>query len=200
MSKGSVAPLIKEYYPEYYMLKEYPAGDCAVFKTTKEKWGILGNFARTPLVVEGLTFNNSEKLFQLMKFTDEDTLLTLYRINGIPFKRKARSLEKVPGLRRPDWGRIIVDCMKYCLQTKYEQSEEFRNTLNETAGLFIVEDETNRPGAPTTWGTILDGDMYKGSNLMGRLLMELRDNGKLEYHLPDDIFDFISILKSSGQI
>lgn len=200
MSKGSVAPLIKEYYPEYYMLKEYSVGSCAVFKTTKEKWGILGNFARTPLVVEDLTFNNSEKLFQLMKFTDEDTLLTLYRINGIPFKRKARSLEKVPGLRRPDWGRIIVDCMKFCLQTKYEQSEEFRNTLNETAGLFIVEDETNRPGAPTTWGTVLDGDMYKGSNLMGRLLMELRDNGKLEYQLPDDIFDFIKILKSSGQI
>ena len=47
MSKGSVAPLIKEYYPEYYMLKEYPVGSCAVFKTTKEKWGILGNFART---------------------------------------------------------------------------------------------------------------------------------------------------------
>lgn len=90
--------------------------------------------------------------------------------------------------------------MKFCLQTKYEQSEEFRNTLNETAGLFIVEDETNRPGAPTTWGTVLDGDMYKGSNLMGRLLMELRDNGKLEYQLPDDIFDFIKILKSSGQI
>lgn len=40
---------------------------------------------------------------------------------------------------------------------------------------------------------------YVGSNLLGRLLMELRDKGKLEYHLPDDIFDFISNLKSSGQ-
>ena len=142
MSKGSVAPLIKEYYPEYYMLKEYPAGDCAVFKTTKEKWGILGNFARTPLVVEGLTFNNSEKLFQLMKFTDEDTLLTLYRINGIPFKRKARSLEKVPGLRRPDWGRIIVDCMKFCLQTKYEQSEEFGNKTVSKPFILIIWDKS----------------------------------------------------------
>ena len=25
---------------------------------------------------------------------------------------------------------------------------------------------------------------------MGRLLMELRDNGKLEWHLPDDAMDF----------
>lgn len=96
MSKGSVAPLIKEYYPEYYMLKEYPVGSCAVFKTTKEKWGILGNFARTPLVVEDLTFNNSEKLFQLIKFTDEDTLLTLYRINGIPLKGRQEVWKKCP--------------------------------------------------------------------------------------------------------
>jgi hypothetical protein len=25
---------------------------------------------------------------------------------------------------------------------------------------------------------------------MGRLLMELRDNGKMEYHLSDDYFEF----------
>ena len=48
--------------------------------------------------------------------------------------------------------------------------------------------------------TIYGKRQYVGSNLLGRLLMELRDNGKLEYQLPDDIFDFIKILKSSGQI
>ena len=31
-----------------------------------------------------------------------------------------------------------------------------------------------------------DGKEYIGSNLMGRLLMELRDNGKLDYVLPSD--------------
>jgi hypothetical protein len=34
------------------------------------------------------------------------------------------------------------------------------------------------------------------SNLLGRLLMELRE-GKLNYTLPDDAFDFIAILKQS---
>ena len=37
-------------------------------------------------------------------------------------------------------------------------------------------------------------EKYVGPNLLGRLLMELRDNGKLEYSLPDDAFDFISEL------
>lgn len=43
MSKGGVAPLIKEYYPEYYMLKEYPIGSCAPIRANTDEWGILSN-------------------------------------------------------------------------------------------------------------------------------------------------------------
>ena len=35
-----------------------------------------------------------------------------------------------------------------------------------------------------------DGQEYIGPNLMGRLLMELRDNGSLTYNLPDEAIDF----------
>jgi hypothetical protein len=38
-----------------------------------------------------------------------------------------------------------------------------------------------------------------GSNLTGRLLMELRENGSLEYSLPDDAFAFISVLKECNK-
>ena len=37
--------------------------------------------------------------------------------------------------------------------------------------------------------------MFIGSNLLDKLLMELRNNDSLDYHLPDDIFDFIKVLK-----
>lgn len=30
---------------------------------------------------------------------------------------------------------------------------------------------------------------------LGHLLMELRENGKLEYYLPNDIFKFISFIR-----
>ena len=40
-----------------------------------------------------------------------------------------------------------------------------------------------------------DGGNLVGPNLLGRLLMELRDNGKLEYKLPEDALDFIGYLK-----
>ena len=38
-----------------------------------------------------------------------------------------------------------------------------------------------------------DGKFFRkliGPNLMGRLLMELRENGKLDYKLPDDATSF----------
>ena len=45
-------------------------------------------------------------------------------------------------------------------------------------------------------GVKLVGDDFVGPNLLGRLLMELRDQGTLEYHLPADALDFITVLKN----
>lgn len=197
MNIASIAPLIKAHYPQYYSWHEYPADSCIAIRRVNEQWGILGNFAPTPLVVKGVEFSCSEQLFQMMKFRDNEPLMSIYQAKGLPMKWAAKRGEK-NGLRREDWGRIIIDVMKYCLQIKYEQSEQFRHILNETAGYYIVEDQTKLKATKSgrlkdadTWGVVSKGDQYVGSNLMGRLLMELRDKGRLEYHLPDDIFDFI---------
>lgn len=89
--------------------------------------------------------------------------------------------------------------MKFCLQTKYEQCEEFRNELERSKGLYIVEDETKRNARrkkdADSWGVNLVGDYYVGPNLLGRLLIELRDTGRLEYSLPADAMRFIEYLK-----
>ncbi|MBQ5510701.1 MAG: hypothetical protein IIT94_06130 [Prevotella sp.] len=89
--------------------------------------------------------------------------------------------------------------MRFCLQTKYDQCEAFRKELERSKGLFIVEDETKRNQREKkdadSWGTNLVDNEYVGPNLLGRLLMELRDNGKLEYHLPADALTFLQYLK-----
>lgn len=178
------------------MRHEYSADGCIAVRGVKDEWGVLGNFAPTPLIVNGVKFSSTEQLFQMMKFRNREILMSIYKAKGLPLKWAAKRGEKA-GLRREDWGRIIVDVMKFCLQTKFEQSEEFRHTLKETAGYYIVEDQTNlkttRAGRlkdADTWGAVRKDNKFVGSNLMGRLLMLLRDNGRLEYHLPDDIFDF----------
>ena len=196
MSKLSIAQFIEEFYPEYYQWHEYPADTCIPFSKVKEQWGIFGNFAPIPLVVDGIEFINCEQLFQMMKFTDAETLKAIHSSKGMKIKYAAKAAEKL-GLRRPDWGQIIVDAMKFCLQIKYKQSAQFRQALKETAGKTIVEDQTsfNKKKADT-WGAKLVDGKYCGSNLLGRLLMELRDNGSLDYNLPDDIFAFINVIKA----
>lgn len=196
MKNGKLAPLIKEFYPEYYLWCEYPAEKCVVIRKVSETWGVLGNFYPSPLIIDGVSFVNSEQLFQMMKFSDKETLMSIYTKRGLPIKWAAKSGE-TKGFRREDWGQIIIDCMKFCLRTKYDQCEDFRTALNDTKGYYIVEDQTNNhKKSADTWGCKLVNDRYEGSNLLGRLLMELRDNGRLEYTLPDDVFDFIKVLKS----
>lgn len=158
--------------------------------------GLFSNFARTPLLLEGVEFRTSEQLFQLMKFRDREAVLAVYRAANP--KMTAKKWEKTH--RREDWGRMIVDAMKYCLQCKYEQSAAFREMLEESRGRCIVEDQTSFPKKNAdTWGVKLQGDHYVGPNLLGRLLMELRDNGRLDYSLPADAFDFIGYIKNTDE-
>lgn len=81
------------------------------------------------------------------------------------------------------------------------QSAAFRKELVYSRGLFIVEDQTTfQKNNPDTWGAKLssDGMEYIGPNLMGRLLMELRDNGKLDYVLPPDATSFQGLSFQQG--
>lgn len=185
MSFYSIAPFIKEFYPQYYSIERYLVTQSAAFCKVDDKWGVFSNFGRTPVTLEGVTFKNTEQLFQLMKFKDEEPVVEVFNANHP--KMTAKHWEKTH--RRADWGRMIVDAMKFCLTIKYEQSEVFRQELKRSCCLFIVEDQsTFSKKTPDTWGVKLHGDHYEGPNLMGRLLMELRDNnGKLDYKLPDDV-------------
>ena len=193
-----IREFIEKNYPEYYSIERYPKDKTAAFCSVDQPWGILSNFGRTPLVVDGIPFDCTEKLFQVMKFADSVSRKAVYSVNGQTIKMKAKHFEKA-GTVRPDWGEIIVDAMKFCLMEKYRQNEAFREELDRSRGLYIVEDQTTFPKkSPDTWGVKLsaDGSEFVGPNLMGRLLMELRDNGKLDYTLPEDVLLFQDLARA----
>ena len=187
-----IREFIEKNYPEYYSIERYPKDKTAAFCSVDQPWGLFSNFGRTPLVVDGVRFDCTEKLFQIMKFADDVSRKAIYSVKGQTIKMKAKHFEKA-GTVRPDCGEIIVDAMKFCLTEKFRQSEAFREELERSRGLYIVEDQTTFPKkSPDTWGVKLsaDGSEFVGPNLMGRLLMELRDNGKLDYSLPEDVLLF----------
>ena len=186
-SSTRIAEFIKKYYPEYWGIQVYPIEQSVFFhKKTDEHW-ILSNMSSCPLEVEGIPFKNSEHLFQTLKFATPKSITAVYQSNNA--KMTAKHFQKLGGHRREDWGQIFIDVMKFCLQQKYEQCPEFREELERTKGYNIVElqDKKNDKvsSRANAWGVKSKGQNYEGANLMGRLLMELRD-GTMRYNLPDD--------------
>ena len=176
---ATVVHWIKEFYPQYFGIHRYPVDQCACIKGAAEEWGVLGNFGRASVVINGVEFNKTEKLFQCMKFTHAPVIKEIYAQNGMGMKQKAKKKEYAVYIRE-DWPRIFLDALKFVLVTKYEQSESFRAELERSKGLFIVEDETGRSGCKKSadaYGTIRVGDEMVGPNLLGQLLMDLLDTG-----------------------
>ena len=193
--KGRVAPFIKEYYPQYFSIEKYPADKCVAFCKANRKWGIFSNFGKTPINMTGIIFSCVEKLFQCLKFDDPEVISEIYKSNAQSIKMMAKHWVK-EGKERADWGKYVVDAMKFCLNLKYDQIPEFRNTLEESKGFYIVEDQTTFSSKnANTWGVKLRGEEYVGPNLMGRLLMELRDNGKFNVDLPEAWLSDLYFLK-----
>ena len=190
-----VREYIERYFPEYYSWNEYPAAQTVSFCKTDQEWGIFSNFAQTPIVADGITFPCAESLFQIMKFTDSAARRDIFKQRGQKLKMRAKHYEKAVGVR-PDWGQLLIHALKYCLMLKYEQSSAFRAELERTQGRFIVEDQTTFRKPADTYGAKLspDGKLWSGPNLMGRLLMELRYNGRLDYKLPPDIIQFNDLI------
>ena len=172
------------YYPEYDKIEHYPAGETVAFAKTTAEWGVFSNFAKTPMIVYGIEFDCVERLFHYIRLNSESERAEYLKVApGMALKMKAKAFEK-RGVERAGWRDIAVDVMRFCLNHKYQNSEEFRNELERSKGKNIVEDESNRRKKPDSWGAVYDAenDEYFGKNIMGRLLMELREKGKLEYN------------------
>ena len=186
-SSTRLAEFIKKYYPEYWGDQVYPISQSVFFNKKADDHWILSNMADYPLEIEGVPFKNSEHLFQTLKFATSESITAVYQAQNA--KMTAKHWQTIDGHRRADWGQIVLDVMKFCLQQKYEQCPEFRKELDSTKGYNIVELQVNindkESSRANAWGVKTKGENYKGPNLMGRLLMELRD-GKMEYKLPDD--------------
>ena len=186
-SSTRIADFIKTYYPEYWGDQSYPIAQSVFFhKKTDNHW-MLSNMASCPLEIEGIPFKSSEHLFQTLKFATPESIAAVYYAKNA--KMTAKHWQKLDGHRRTDWGQIVLDVMKFCLKQKYEQSLEFREELEKTKGYNIVELQVKKTdkelSRANAWGVKTKGENYVGPNLMGRLLMELRD-GKMEYKLPED--------------
>jgi len=153
-------------------------GDSAVFFKTREAFGELSNMCSGyPLVVGGVTVPSSEALYQACRFPHLPKVQELIISQKSPMTAKMVS-KPYRAQSRDDWEEIKVAVMKWCLRVKLAQHwSTFGGVLLQTGSRPIVEQSTKDP----FWGALPDatGRALKGANVLGRLLMELRELVKM---------------------
>lgn len=138
------------------------------FYRTNEEHGFLGNFwSKNPFFVESHYVQNSEALYQALKFNKTDpTLAVKILTTKKPGDAAKLGRDKSFPLRN-DWDAVKQDAMRLTLMYKFED-EELMDRLLKTGNAVLIEDSP----IDWYWGCGKDG---QGENILGKLLMELRD-------------------------
>ena len=155
-------------------IQTYERASSVVFLKTKEKFGGLSNMAGGfPLCVNGIRVRTSEALYQACRFPHRPELQETIIAQKSPMAAKMKGKPYRHDSRR-DWDRVRVQIMRWCLRVKLAQNwESFSELLRDTGERKIVE-QSHKGGF---WAAkpIGDGTRLKGENVLGRLLMELRE-------------------------
>lgn len=153
-------------------IRVYPKKEVIFFRTTSGEFGPLSNMApQYPIIVSGLRIPTAEALYQACRFPDEPEIQKLIIDQTSPMTAKMKS-KKYRDRTREDWDNVRVNVMRWCLRAKLSQNwRRFGAVLEKTGNKPIVE-ESNKDDF---WGAKPQGDgTLIGQNVLGRLLMELR--------------------------
>lgn len=135
--------------------------------TFRGKYIFLSNFYPSKVLLDGDEFESVETAYQAAKTTKENREI---------FKSLRASEAKRYGKKvkiRPDWENIKVKIMRDLIQQKFTASNSLGKRLLETGDEELVEGNV--------WGDRFWGVSYgKGENILGKLLMERRDELKDE--------------------
>ncbi len=147
-----------------------------VFLKTNERFGGLSNMAPGfPLRVNGARIRTSEALYQACRFPHMPEVQQLIIGENSPMTAKMRS-KPYRRVSRQDWDFVRVKIMRWCLRVKLAQNwREFGRLLLATGERPIVEQSSK----DDFWGAKdSDDGTLVGMNVLGRLLMELREQLK----------------------
>lgn len=159
--------------PKNVETRIYNPQQVVMFHKTNERFGGLSNMAPGfPLVVNNYFIRTSEALYQAFRYPHLPEIQKLIIEQASPMTAKMHA-RKYLQQTRPDWDAVRVAMMRWCLRAKLLQNQtKFSELLLATESLPIVEYSTKDSfwGAkPQSNGTLV------GKNVLGRLLMELRD-------------------------
>ena len=189
------------HQPPKNHLRTYVRGEAVVFYKTKDSFGGLSNMASGyPLQINGVRILTTEALYQACRFPHLPDVQREIIGQHSPMTAKMKS-KPHRKYSRSDWNEVRYKVMRWCLHVKLAQNyDEFGRLLLETRSQPIVEQSRK----DDYWGAKLvdeTGNTLVGENVLGRLLMELREKlkddteGMLKTVLPLGIPDFMLLGK-----
>jgi len=130
------------------------------------KYFFLSNFYEYPILYDGVFYKSSEHAYQAQKTFDADEIEA---IKGAKTPGKSKRLAKEATIRE-DWESVKIDVMRDVLWAKFSNPDLCKELL-ATGSAYLIE---GNDWEDHFWG-ICDG---KGKNILGKLLMEIRDELK----------------------
>ncbi|EIU1681414.1 NADAR family protein [Pseudomonas aeruginosa] len=186
---------------ESRVMRTYVRDNVVVVYKTKEGFGGLSNMASGyPLQINGVRILTTEALYQACRFPHMPEIQREIIGQHSPMTAKMKSKPHRKD-SRSDWDEVRYKVMRWCLRVKLAQNyAEFGRLLLATRDRPIVEQSRK----DDYWGAKLadeSGETLVGQNVLGRLLMELREKlkgdseGRLKTVPPLDIPDFLLLGK-----
>jgi ribA/ribD-fused uncharacterized protein len=136
------------------------------FYSTSGEHGCFSNFYRAPIELKGKRWPTSEHYFQAQKRAGTAREEEIRRAATPKEAARLGRDRKVP--LRPDWEQVRDDVMREAVLAKFTQHADLRALLLATGGAVLVEHTEN----DSYWA---DGGDGSGRNMLGRILMEVRE-------------------------
>lgn len=170
-------------------METYQINEVCAFSKVKEEWGIFSNMSNTngAIRTNGILIKNTEALYQASRYPDYPEIQKEIIAQTSGFASKLISKKYMKTHTRSDWDDIRVDVMKYCVALKAYQNPALRKLLELTGNKPIVE----KSHKDKFWGAVQYDNELIGENVLGKILMEIRDNLDSYKIRPDyDIINF----------
>ena len=134
-----------------------------IINSFTNKYYFLSNFSDSVFVYDGIQYQNAEAAFQAQKYENPKDREQFSSLNSTEAKKLGRKVSL-----RKDWESVKVDLMRQIVTEKFQQNPDLKEQLLATGNAYLEEGNT---WGDRIWGTV-DG---KGANLLGQILMTLRE-------------------------
>lgn len=140
------------------------------FWANRAEYGCFSNFWPGPYDIDGKSWPTTEHYFAAMKTLDSSNQEAIRKANT---PGDAKGMGRVVTLR-PDWEQVKYDVMLTALRAKFGNYPELKDKLLSTGDALIYEDSPY----DKVWGTGERGGVGSGQNLLGKALMQVREELK----------------------